>query len=394
MQLNIQTALDHIRQLSDTIGGRGSCTSQERRAAEYSAGQLRALGAEDVRIEAFKAIPSTYWPFALAFAVALVGSLLGLLLGRQVAFAWGATLNALGAWAMFAETEFAAYWGRALLPKAQSQNVVAHIPCSGTLQRRAVLCAHLDTHRTPIFYSSKTWHTIFSALVALAFVSMLLAALGFGLATAWGWGWARWMGLALACIQAFALGMCLHADFTPYSPGANDNASGVTIVLELARGLITEPLAHTEIHLALTGCEEVGAYGIAAYLRVHAASLGDDALYLILDEVGLGTIKYLTSDGLILKHKTHPRALELARQAAADLPEVAVREGAGIAYTDALVVTIRGLPALTVCTLPSRHATEASHWHQMSDTLEHVDEQALQDVYQFTWQILQNLDRS
>ena len=394
MQFDIHHALDHIRQFSESIGGRGSCTAQEQRAADYSAEQLRNLGAQDVRIEAFQAIPSTYWPFAVAFATALTGSLLALFLGWQGAFAIGAGLSALGAWAMFAETEFAAHWGRAFLPKANSQNVVARIPPSGPLHRRAVLCAHLDTHRTPIFYSSKTWHTIFSTLVALAFVSMLLGALGLGLAAALSWDWARWLGLALALIQAFALGLCLHADFTPYSPGANDNASGVAVVLELARQLLTEPLAQTEIHLALTGCEEVGAYGIAAYLDAHADDLGEDTLYIILDEVGLGTIKYLTSDGLILKHKTHPFALELARQTASVLPEITTREGAGIAYTDALVATIRGLPALTVCALPSRDSAEASHWHQMSDTIEHVDEKTLRDVYRFTWQILQTLDQN
>jgi hypothetical protein len=394
MQLDVQHALDHIRQLSESIGGRGSCTAQEARAAEYSAEQLRNLEAKDVRIEAFKAIPSTYWPFAVAFTAALSGSLLALFLSGQGAFAIGAGLSLLGAWAMFAETEFAAHWGRAFLPKARSQNVVARIPSSGLTRRRAVLCAHLDTHRTPIFYSSKTWHTIFSTLVALAFVSMLLGALGFGLAAAFGWDWARWLGLALALIQAFALGLCLHADFTPYSPGANDNASGVGVVLELARQLLAEPLEQTEVHLALTGCEEVGAYGVAAYLDAHAEDLGEDTLYVILDEVGLGTIKYLTSDGLILKHKTHPLALEQARKASSSLPEIATREGAGIAYTDALVATIRGLPALTLCALPSRDSSEASHWHQMSDTLEYLDSQALLDTFRFTWQILQIMDQN
>jgi hypothetical protein len=394
MEPNIQRTLEHIRQLSESIGGRGSCTPQELRAAEYSAEQLRSLGAKDVHIETFKAIPSTYWPFALAFALAILGSLLALFLGGKGVLALGAALNILGAWTMFAETEFADHWGRAVLPKNQSQNVVAYIPSRGQPRQRVVLCAHLDTHRTPIFYSSKTWHTIFSALVALAFVSMLLGGLGFGLGAALDWHWARWLGFALALIQAFALGLCLHADRTPYSPGANDNASGVAIVLEMARQLVAEPLRQTEIHLALTGCEEVGAYGSAAYLDAHAGELGEDAMYIILDEVGQGTIKYLTSDGLILKHKTHPHALELARQVAASLPEINTRKGAGIAYTDALVATIRGLPALTLCALPSRASGEASHWHQMSDTLEHVNESTLRDVTRFTWQILQFIDQT
>ncbi|MBN1148411.1 MAG: M28 family peptidase [Anaerolineales bacterium] len=389
---SLEAIVAHIRRLSEEIGGRGSCTPAERQAAEYAAGQLRSLGALDVDIEAFEAISSTYWPYALAFVAALLGSLLALLIDWRGMLFLGAALNALGAWAMFAETEFACHWARWPLPRKTSQNVVGRIEPSGPTCKRAVLCAHLDTHRTPVFYSSRRWHQVFSTLVGLAFVSMLVGALALSLAALLGWGWMRWLSPALLPIQAFALALCLHADFTPYSPGANDNASGVGVVLELARRLAAQPLAQTEVRLALTGCEEVAAYGMAAYLEAHSKELGDETVYVILDEVGLGTIKYLTADGLVLKHKTHPRALELARQAAASLPEIKTRQGAGIAYTDALVATLQGLPALTLCALPGPEASEASHWHQMSDTLEHVDPQALLDAYRFTWQTLKILD--
>jgi hypothetical protein len=47
-----QRAIGHIRHLSQAIGGRGSCTPAERQAAEYTAEQMRALGVDDVRLEA------------------------------------------------------------------------------------------------------------------------------------------------------------------------------------------------------------------------------------------------------------------------------------------------------------------------------------------------------
>jgi Zn-dependent M28 family amino/carboxypeptidase len=148
------------------------------------------------------------------------------------------------------------------------------------------------------------------------------------------------------------------------------------------------------VWLAFTDCEEVGAYGAAAFLDAHAAELGGEAVYIILDQVGLGRVKYLISDGIILKHKTHPRALELARQASHALPELKIHGQVGIAYTDALVATKRGLTALTVAAVPSAGAGETAHWHQMSDTLAHVDPQALAEVQAFTWQVLQEVDRS
>ena len=194
-------------------------------------------------------------------------------------------------------------------------------------------------------------------------------------------------------IQLFALGMCLHADFTPYSPGANDNASGVAAVLALAKRLAKNPLEATEVHLAFTGCEEVGARGMSAYLDQHGKDLGREALYIILDEVGLGVPKYLTNDGLLIKHRTHPRALEAARKASQALPAIKIQEGPGLAYTDALQATKRGLIALTLCTIPDPLSGDESHWHRMSDTLENIHVEDIENCLTFVWTLLEQLDR-
>ncbi|MGD9317345.1 MAG: M28 family peptidase [Anaerolineae bacterium] len=387
-----QRAIEHIRYLSETIGGRASCSPAERQAAEYTAEQMRRLGLSAVRLESYRGAPSTYRPYALTFAAALVGTLLVWLFPGRGTMVVAALLSALGAWGMLAETDFAANWMRWLLPGADSQNAIGVISPEGEVRNRAVLCAHLDTHRTPIFYSSTAWHMLFGLLVGGAFISMVVGAAGYGLGALFDWGWVRWIGLAAAAMELFALVLCLHADMTPFSPGANDDASGVGVILALAERLVEEPLAHTEVWLAFTGCEEVASYGIAAFLDAHQAKLGADAVYIILDQVGLGRLMVLTSDGLILKRKTHRRALELARRANDALPDIEVGNQVGIAYTDAAVATKRGLIALTVDALLPPGSGGAMHWHQMSDTLEHVDPAALADTHAFTWQILQEID--
>ena len=388
-----QRAIDHIRYLSETIGGRGSCTPAERQAAEYAAEQMRLLDVSAVRLEPYQGAPSTYRPYVLALTAALLGTLLVWLIPGRGAMLVAALLGALGAWGMLAETDFAANWMRWLLPGAGSQNAVGLISPQGEVRHRVVLCAHLDTHRTPIFYSSKAWHTLFGLFVGGAFLSMVVGAAGYGLDALFGWAWVRWIGLAAAAMELFALVPCLHADFTPFSPGANDDASGVGVILALAERLSREPLAHTEVWLAFTGCEEVACYGMAAFLDAHAAELGDESVYLILDQMGTGQLMVLTIDGLIIKRKTHPRALELARRANDALPDVQVGDQVGIAYTDATVATKRGLVSLTVDALPPPGTDGATHWHQMSDTLAHVDPGTLADAHVFTWQVLQEIDR-
>ncbi|MDZ4158909.1 MAG: M20/M25/M40 family metallo-hydrolase [Anaerolineaceae bacterium] len=393
MSDNSQPAMDHIHNLAASIGGRGSCTPQERQAAEYAVACMRGGGVQSVRLETFRSSSSTYQPIALAFTVALLGTLAAWLFGN-----WGlaaaAALNALGAWGMFAESDFTPNWTRWLAARSTSQNAVGVLSPSRFVKRCAVLCSHLDTHRTPVFYSNQIWYRLFGKLVSVAFASMPLNAVVYALAALTGWGGLRWVGAFFACLQLIALALCLHADHTPFSPGANDNASGAGAVLALAKRLRDDPLQHTEVWLLFTGCEEVGTHGMGAFLDAHSAELGDDAVYIILDEVGRGQLNYLTADGLIRKRPTHPAALKLARQAAAALPELEVLEKVGLAYTDAAAATRRGRIALTINTLPPPGDVNAIHWHRMTDTIEHIDPRALAATLRFTWQVLLEADKA
>ena len=66
-----QRAMEHVRVLAGEIGARGSCTPAEEQAAAYAARQMEALGLEGVVAKPFGGAPSTYRPYALAFATAL-----------------------------------------------------------------------------------------------------------------------------------------------------------------------------------------------------------------------------------------------------------------------------------------------------------------------------------
>jgi aminopeptidase YwaD len=76
-----------------------------------------------------------------------------------------------------------------------------------------------------------------------------------------------------------------HYDAVPGSPGADDNASGVAALLELARVLAAHPAYHP-IHLVAFDLEEFGLLGSLAYaaeLRSHHQSL---RLMLSLEMLG------------------------------------------------------------------------------------------------------------
>jgi hypothetical protein len=192
-------------------------------------------------------------------------------------------------------------------------------------------------------------------------------------------------------IELLAMLLCIQTEFTPFTPGANDNASGVGVCLALAEELSSRPLQHTEVWLAFTDAEETGCDGMKHFLNDHSAELGDNAVYIILDEVGLGQLTWLTADGLILKHPTHPKAVELVAGTKQRLPGLSLGSKVGQAFTDALVATKADKIAITLVAV-SEDPSQPSHLHQLSDTVEHVDPRALQDAISFTRQLLSVID--
>jgi hypothetical protein len=184
VERHVDDALEHLRHLTIDIGPRPSTRDGEGRAARYVADVMRASGLRDVRCEPFHSGRSTYQPYALAIGAGLLGNLMYLLVPhlvphRGTSFA-AAVLNGLGALGFFQEANFDENWMRRLLPRHTSQNVIGVIPPRGERRQRAVVVAHLDSHRTPIFYGNPVWARIFSPLTAGFFTSLVVSSIAAG----------------------------------------------------------------------------------------------------------------------------------------------------------------------------------------------------------------------
>jgi len=78
-----------------------------------------------------------------------------------------------------------------------------------------------------------------------------------------------------------------HLDAYRNSPGASDNASGVGVLIELARHFTSlGSRLNTRITLIGFGSEELGVLGSRAYVSKHAQELRDCVLNLNIDAVG------------------------------------------------------------------------------------------------------------
>jgi hypothetical protein len=383
--------MDHVRYLAETIGPRGSTTPQEAEAARYAARVLRAAGLEPVT-EPFTSARSAWYPYALFSGLVLVGEVLFWAGGRRGAVA-ALALALLALVSALLELAFRPNPLRWLLPKARSQNVWARVEPRGQVQEQVVLLGHLDTHRTPLVFSTDRWTRLFGRFVPMGLASavdlIVLFALGAG---APGGPW-RPLSLPFALVALGLLVVTLQADLTPYTAGANDNGTGAGVVLRLAERLAREPLAHTAVWAVLSGCEEVGCYGAEAFAQAHQDELGRP-VWIAVDGVGGSGVSpsYLTRETFLLTTHSDPGLLALAERVGARHPELDVhpRSFRG-AYTEGAIGGKYGFRVLSV----GAHRRDGvfPEWHRPTDVVENVDPGAVERAEAFLWALLQEVDR-
>src|SRR5574341_46425 len=387
----IESIKRHVTYLSTQIGPRGSTTSAEKQAADYAAQVYRDLGMER-QVEEFTSAKSAWWPFALGMGVILLAEGLVLSAGRAGAVA-AAVLAVAALISLILELTFTHNPIRWLLPKGRSQNVSVCIEPVEQARQTLVLIGHLDTHRTPIVYASRRWFRVFSSMTTVTFACVVVLAAIFVTSQFANWPSLHWLSLipALPVLALFLI--TFSADFTPYTQGANDNATGAAMMMALAERLRREPLRHTRVHAVNTGCEEVGLYGAQNWVNRHHSAL-QNVVYIATDNVGgkgCGPC-YLTKETLIFPFLPDIGLLQLADDMARQHPEWgAYSAEQKAAYTEAAIGIRAGFRSIAFVGYTPDGIIP--NWHQRSDVIENVDWEVLGRVEAFVWAFIQSLDR-
>jgi hypothetical protein len=272
----------------------------------------------------------------------------------QTTYAWAYLLHAaLGLtrlrWLALAlyELEASGRWQplRALLPKGEGANVVARVPARGERRRTVVVVAHHDAQ-----YTGLIWHPAVTRARGSG-------PAGLGLALAIALGGTRVGKALLAVSGALLLEVALRRRTVP---GANDNATGVALVIALAERLAAETPEHVETVLVSNGCEESGMGGMRAFLAAHSFD-PETTFVLGVDTLGCGEPVVLTAESTVLPHRYRPE--DVAR-----VPARPVKIGT---FTDAILARFAGLPAASLLSLgPDGVFT---NYHVMTDTPDRVD---------------------
>lgn len=376
-------------------GGRRAGSDAERRAAGRVQERLTEMGRE-VEVESIEIYPRWAIVHLLHALLAVAGSLVSVgLPSIGFALVLVATLSAFGdASGLFRPL-------RRLTGRRASQNVFS--PEGEERDGQVVLVAHVDTSRGGALFGRGVQERL--AVLGgrikrpigpfVPFMAALLMLLLCSFARVLGQ-----QGNVLTAVQFIptivlivAVVALIDVALSDTVPGANDNASGVATVLRLAER-VGGRLGHFAVWVLITGGQESFGLGMKAFLKSHKRDLDKErTVFINLDEVGAGTVRFGQREGLLLPGKSHPQLFEISKQIAEDDGEDGTFSANPLTLrtpTDASIARSAGYPAITIT---CRNAVGyVPRHHQPSDIPDNIDGDSLERAYGFTAELIERLD--
>jgi len=384
--------VDPLREIEALVefDGRWPGTDAERRAAGHLVERLRALGRE-AQLEPTRVRPGYPLTHIVHALLGIAGSVLAVnspLIGLLIVLV--ATVSTFG------DLTGSFFLVRRLTPGRASQNVVSR-DGDGGKPGLLVISAHYDAARTGAVFGRRSleraaalskllrrplgpFGPFFWSLVAIL-VCCLLRLIGID-------------PLPVTVVQfigtvVLIVSVPLLADIalSGVVPGANDNASGVATALRLAERF-GGSLQHFEILVLLPGAEEGFLLGMRAWLRRHKKELDrGSTVFLNIDTVGHGTVRWQQKSGFIFPLAFHPALVGLCKE----LGEEHNARGVTMrVIADAYAARAAGFPAISIGCLNAMDYVPTFHQH--TDTPDNVDIDALDRAYHFCSDLIELID--
>jgi hypothetical protein len=384
-----------LREVVETLAPieRPPCSEGERRAAEWIAARLRAIGIGDVELEE-EAGWGTFPPTLTAVgAVGLTGA--GLVLaGRRVS----GSLAAIAAGVALAdEIENGPRVFRRLLRRRRTLvNAVARLGDSDA-QRTLLVLAHHDAPQTGAVFDQGLQRKAFE--IAPRFMDRFKTSIPqwwIGLASPIGTVAGAVTGrrrLTKAGMVAGLLGIAAVIDMwrSPTVPGANDNLSGVAALVALAELLPARPPPRVRVLLASCGAEESLQDGIRGFMRRHAGELPLGRTWVLnLETVGSPRLALLEGEGpLRMRDYTDPSFRDLVARRAEKSGLALERDLRSRASTDSVIPSRAGHPTATISSVTSWRALANYHWP--SDVPENLDYGTVRNAVSLAYAVAESL---
>ncbi len=391
-------SIDVLREVVETLAPleKRAGSEGERRAAEWLCERLTAAGAA-ARIDEVQ--------FRDGYALQMLplgttGIVAGLLALSGRARVPAAIASALAAAAIADDADNRKRIWRRLIARAKpTTNVVAEVG-DPSAECTLVVLAHHDAAPTGRVFDQSLQRVIarrFPRLIERANASLPLwwpiigapAAVAIGAAT--GRRGLLKTGVVMSIVNG-ALGLDIAR--SPIVPGANDNLSGVAVLVGLAERLRAKPVEGLRVLLASCGAEEVLQGGIYPFVDQHLRPLDPTRTWVLnLDTVGSPRLVLLEGEGVLaIEEYTDPTFRDHVAAAAIETEIPLVRGQRARSSTDSVIPSRAGYPTATVTSFEP-DTKLLSNYHLPTDTPENLDYDTVAEALTLTEALARRLAR-
>lgn len=380
-----QKSMEVLTHLVDQIGPRPAGSDGEKRAFDWLEEQFHNARLETLRLPVRYQPEPVFFPYysiaALGFAVA----------GLTMAVSGWVTL--LLPLLILLLPEGTMWLQSMILPcKDGSSNLLVLPADTHPKQVDVILCAHVDTARAiPDGFSLwKSWRdkSIYTMMrvANILIIPGILQFMGMDIG-----------GLLLTLGQSLAFGMAVIllvqdiwealASRERYSPGANDNGSGVSLLASMALALSKNPPAGFTPGFLFTGAEECGLHGarqFAAYMQENNIKVP----VISVDMVGAGSgMRITTQCGTLRPVKADEKLNELIKRA----DPYAVYHAIPRRWGDFVPFAQAGIPAAHLENMGTKQSW--AEYHTPNDTMDGIDPEMMQYMSEVLTQLLWILEK-
>lgn len=382
--------LNFIKEICDDIGPRLGTTENEKKAG-LRIKDILEKQVDKVEMEDFTCHPKGFLEFT---KVAWFSGLIGFLL-----FLWLPLISMLLCFYAITTFVFEFLMGKEyvdfMFPKKTGTNVIGKVNPEKEAKKIVIISGHHDSaYEFPLFEKFKhnfdklAYATagllLFSAISGL--VKFILDILGISnLVT----------NIILISIPLVAIIIGGYVAFGLHSKkvilGANDNLSGVAVVLALAHHFSSQKLNNIELWLISFSCEEC-MRGSKRFVKRHLEEL-KDSYTINYDMVGRGAggLAIISAEPAYLVKHDMDLALEFQKSSKNASNELPI-EVLGFGGSDAACFSKKGLKAISIFGLTPENYPDT--WHELADTPEFIEEDKLEATKKITIQFLKDLDAS
>ena len=382
----------HVLYLARKIGARRAGSDGEAAAASYVMRQMRDF-CDDVELERFSSWRSDLPPLAAIYITGVVAYML-FPLSYVASFLLG-----VAAFLLFQMETYAWAVVSKLFPRSPASNIVGRVHPAGERRQLVVLVANYDTARSSplgrpraarayrvIYIASFICLTLIGILGLIGIFGSVAKFHGNSLFTLW---------VIFSPFAAYLLvisGIMLWGEiFGRFSPGANDNASGVGVMLSALESFAENRLQHAEVWGVATARSWAGGRGMVEFIKRHPAQV-KRACVINIDHAGRGKTVVFKREGPMFGFSPNRRFKRLVLLAASKTPNLDVGKGrCRVKKSDAMVAMVRWVTAITV-----GGADRGSYegWRRADDVYHKIDQEALDMTLKLVTAVLKEIDAS